>query len=539
MLAASIALGLLASPLKYRWFYLPTNLFRPEAADQAVELIHRAAKVGYNGVLYSDSKLESLSTFPDFYQKNVNRLLDAARTEKMDVIPCVLSVGYADGILAQNPSLVESLPCRHVALTVHEGLLEPDPAELYPNGDFAVTNGNAVSGALYQDGPGKTSFVDRTVTHSGEPSLRLENPGSGAETSGNCRLVRKLALQPFHQYRLSVWIKTDAFKSAGDVRAVALDPKGNSLSFQDLGVQQTQDWTQHFIVFNGLDNTDVNLYIGVWGGTKGKLWLSEISLRDAGVLNIDRRPACPVKVVDASGREVKLDLEDPQSGNIPWPGEFDFKHPFPSVKTSLKEGETVFADYYAAASTDSGKTSICLADPATAQLERKEIARVDDLLHPNGFMLCQDEMRIQGWCGACAGSGKTAGQLIADDIRRSTGFLKGKQAFVWSDMFDPFHNATDSYYLCKGSIKGSWNGLQPGTVVLNWNMGDKARQSLEFFAGKGFKQILAGYYDGPVDAIKPWMKLARATGSLEGVMYTTWQGNYKDLEAFAKAAWGS
>ena len=62
----------------------------------------------------------------------------------------------------------------------------------------------------------------------------------------------------------------------------------------------------------------------------------------------------------------------------------------------------------------------------------------------------------------------------------------------------------------------------------------KRAESLAHFAGRGHKQILAGYYDGPVDAITPWLADAERAGGLVGAMYTTWQGRYDDLDAFAK-----
>ena len=109
--------------------------------------------------------------------------------------------------------------------------------------------------------------------------------------------------------------------------------------------------------------------------------------------------------------------------------------------------------------------------------------------------------------------------------------------FVWSDMFDPYHNAVDDYYLAHGTLKGSWLGLDRDTIIVNWNSG-AAEKSLDFFAKRGHKQILAGYYDAPVANITAWMKQARASGSLAGVMFTTWVGNYTDLEEFARVAWG-
>ena len=105
-------------------------------------------------------------------------------------------------------------------------------------------------------------------------------------------------------------------------------------------------------------------------------------------------------------------------------------------------------------------------------------------------------------------------------------------------MFDPHHNAVDGpYYLVNGSWKGSWEGLEPGMTILNWNT-EKADDSLAFFEKLGCPQILAGYYDGDPKSIVPWLKKAKGLKTLRGVMYTTWVNKYDDLEAFAKAAWG-
>ena len=61
----------------------------------------------------------------------------------------------------------------------------------------------------------------------------------------------------------------------------------------------------------------------------------------------------------------------------------------------------------------------------------------------------------------------------------------------------------------------------------------KQLDSLKHFAALGNRQILAGYYDGPVPAIAPWLKDAEAVPGVVGVMYTTWQQKYGDLEPFA------
>jgi hypothetical protein len=552
MLALAAAFVLGPSQFKYRWVYIPTNLFVKEQVEKTIALIHRAGKAGYNGVAFTDSKLESLDTYPDFYRKSMRQVLDAAKAEHMEFVPFVLSVGWADAMLHQNPSLIESMPCRQVPFVARSGklVLDKNPLTKFENGDFESAKGDTFAGFAFQDGPGKTSFADHEVVHSGNASLRIEDPGLLTETQGNCRVMQKVTLDPWHQYRLSVWVKSQDFDRAGDVRAIVLDSTGKSLSYGDIGVQATQDWTHASVVFNSQNNSTANVYLGVWGGNKGKLWFDDAKLEDVGLLNVTRRAGCPLTIKSQTGMsysEVRdvAPIADPKFGNVPWVGEFEFAHDPPEVSlssnTRIRDGQRVLMDYYCAASTDSGKTALCLSDPASIALMKAVIKNVDELIHPDGFFLSHDEIRIMNWDEACTKRGLTPGELLADNVRNASKWIQevhpAAQTFIWSDMFDPSHNAVESYYLCNGPLLKSWEGLQKGTVVVNWNSG-KPQASLSFFAKRGFNQILAGYYDAPVDGIKDWLKVAQSVEGVQGVMYTTWAGNYNDLEAFAKAAWG-
>jgi len=109
-------------------------------------------------------------------------------------------------------------------------------------------------------------------------------------------------------------------------------------------------------------------------------------------------------------------------------------------------------------------------------------------------------------------------------------------------MFDPHHNAckTGCYYLVKGDGPwyGSWKGLDREMTVVNWNHGEAAK-SLPFFAGRGQQQVLAGFYDGDPKSIAGWLKQGEGLPGVNGAMYTTWQNDFRHLEAFARAAWGA
>ena len=96
-----------------------------------------------------------------------------------------------------------------------------------------------------------------------------------------------------------------------------------------------------------------------------------------------------------------------------------------------------------------------------------------------------DEIRILNWDKASMDRQLDAGQILADNVKQCTEILgqinpQGK-IYVWSDMFDPTHNAHDNYYLVRGNLAGSWEGLDPKVIIVNWNEG-KAAESLKFFA---------------------------------------------------------
>jgi aspartyl-tRNA(Asn)/glutamyl-tRNA(Gln) amidotransferase subunit A len=50
--------------------------------------------------------------------------------------------------------------------------------------------------------------------------------------------------------------------------------------------------------------------------------------------------------------------------------------------------------------------------------------------------------------------------MLADNVRFCRGLLRPDTAYVWNDMFDPFHNAVKGpYYLVNGPWTDAWEGL--------------------------------------------------------------------------------
>ena len=539
-------------PLARRWVYLQLNLQVEANVVKAESIMRRAKAAGYNGIVLADYKLNILDRVPDHYFRHAAEVKRLANELELELIPTVASFGYSDGILAHDPNLAEGIPVKEAPFIVRGGtaVLASKLTNALPGGSFEDHKGHATSGWNFQDGPGKASFVDSEVKHAGRNSLRFEDLGSTAAPSGNGRVSRAVKVEPWRQYHASVWIKTDNFDTASAVRLFAIGADGRTLSHSNLGVKRTQDWTQHHIIFNSLANEQVRLYCGAWGGRQGKLWLDDVQLEETALVNLLRRPACPLVVAGGDGQVYEegrdfAELRDPKMGMVPWPGGYEVYHEPPVLKilpkSRIKEGQELKLSFSHTVTIYDNQVTCCLADPAVFQVIRDQVRRVQKLLEPKTFFLSHDEIRLANWCGACNRQGRTAGELLAENVRNCVNIIRevNPQArlCIWSDMFDPHHNAHDDFYLVNGDLAGSWEGLPREMTIINWNSG-KAKESLPFFGRRGHNQVLAGYYDSSPARITNWLQAGGEAARINGVMYTTWKSNFDDLEEFARHAWG-
>lgn len=555
-IAFSLAIALAASadePRHHRWLYLMTNLQVNENVPKAEELLRRAAKAGYNGVALADYKLNILDRVPDHYFKNAGQFKATADELGIAVIPAVAPFGYSEGILAHDPNLAEGLPARDVPLRVvgDHAELNPTLGDALPGGSFEKHNGDAFTGWDFQDEPGKMSFADTAVHHGGQSSLRFDDPAKNNPQSGNARVSKLVKVHPWGQYHASIWIKAQGFETAHDVHAFALDKSGRKLSHSNLGVKPDQDWTEHHIVFNSLDNDEVRFYVGAWTARSGKLWLDDAKLEETAFVNLLRRPGCPLKIAGENGTvytEGKdfVALRDTRMGTTPWPGSFDVYHEPPKLAiprgSRIKPGDKLKASYFHAVTIYDNQVPCSLAEPKVFEVLRDQVTRVEELFHPKIYLLSHDEIRVANWTDDELKPGRSAGELLAENVRRCVEVVRrinpSARLCFWSDMFDPHHNAVKNFYLVNGDLAGSCEGLPKDAIILNWNSA-KPRESLPFFANHGHEQVLAGYYDGRADSIRSWLAAGEGMPKIEGAMYTTWQHNFTQLEAFAGFAWGS
>ena len=134
---ATSALESHAAPLEHRWVYLATNLLVDKNVEDALALLDRAAKAGYNGVVLTDSKFMRWDQLPERYVQNVRRVRQACRDHKLACIACVCPIGYANDLLCRDPNLAEGLPVVDAPFVAKGGRLVPaDDSARLVNGGF-------------------------------------------------------------------------------------------------------------------------------------------------------------------------------------------------------------------------------------------------------------------------------------------------------------------------------------------------------------------------------------------------------------------
>lgn len=536
-----------------RWFYSATNLQVDSAADDLIALTRRAAGAGYNGLMLADYKLNVLDRVPDRYFANARRLRDAAEAAGVEIIPAVFPIGYSSGLLAHDPNLAEGMPVEAAPFVVRgeEARLVPPTAPLYRNGGMEEARGDRLDGNAFQDDPGAGSFVDESAMHAGRRSLRLEAEGG----SPNRRVMQTIAVEPRRAYRFSAWVKAEGLRPASCFRLLVLGAGegGRALTFFEGGVEATQDWRRVEVVFNSLDQSRVNAYVGLWGPSSGKVWVDDVSIEPMGLTNVLRREGCPLVVTSDDGKTTYQEgrdfepVADPKLGREPWDGEFSFAHDGPPIRPTpaggIREGQALRVSWYHPIAVHGSQVMCCPSDPKVAALLRDQARRVNDLFRPKTFFMSHDEIRCLNWDRSCLDRKLTPGEILAENVKQCAAILDevapGCEIAVWSDMFDPAHNAVAGpYYLVNGTLEGSWLGLPPRATIANWNSG-KAVESLAFFADRGHRQILAGYYDvDDLSGFTAWDEAARGVRGVDGFMYTTWERKYRLLEDYGRAMAG-
>jgi len=394
------------------------------------------------------------------------------------------------------------------------------------------------------------------VVKDGNASIRFEN--IPANPHGNARVIHKLNVVKYQQYRLRFWVKMENLSGRfntilrkADMSRILqkqpyAEPTEQSSYFHQFLRNKTADWCEQTVVFNSLNSEQVNIYIGVGEGTQGKFWLNNVRIDCVPTLNILRRKSLPIKIASADmfyeeGRDFQR-IVDPHLGQEPWRGAYGVYHQAPQIELTadsrIKDGQGVNLSCYHALTMPGAEINCSMIEEKVYDIHADEVKHARDVLNPDGYLVNYCEMRTGGWEPNEMAQFKTSGELFAYSIRRCFDIISkndgGKPVYVWDDMFNPHRNAKENYYMVNNTIEGSWEGLDRNIIILTWH---PKGNGVRFFSERAHKQVISGNtYENVEGDYAIWME---QIGDAEGVIGTCFypQTGWSDLEKYAHIWW--
>jgi hypothetical protein len=521
-----------------RWVYVSRSLRRDSDVAEIKAIIKTASQSGLNGMVLA-AGLDRLDGQSPEYLKRLEQVRQVCKQSEFEIIPTIFSVGYGGSILAEDKNLAAGLPVEDALFIVQDnkGRFVPGSEAKIVNGGFENYQGGRMTGFAFHDRPGEVSFVDTEVFKAGKASLRFEN--FGRYEYGHARVMQEVTVRPHRCYRLSCQVKTESLAPEGAFRMTILGPDGRDLAPWEPAVPSTTDWRPVVMGFNSLNYDKVRVYVGAWDGESGRFWLDELAVEEVGLLNVLRRPGTPVTVrnektgtIYTENRDFAL-ITDPKL-------DFRFDHDLPEIEippgSKIKDGQRLRVSYYHGIAINRGQVTVCMSEPAVYDIWRKQAALLHHYLSPRRYLLSMDEIRAGGACKACKGRNLTMAQILGECVTEQVRIIRevnpAAEILIWSDMFDPNHNAHGDYYLVDGDFTGSWNYIPKDLVIVCWYY-QKRAESLAFFSSLGFRTLAGAYYDGDtLENPTGWLDALESTPGASGIMYTTWQNKYELLAPF-------
>ena len=543
-----------------RWVYVSRSFKSDKDVEDVREIARTAAGHGLTGIALNGMDGISLGS-PEFLAR-ITKVKEIADANHLEIIPTGFGTGYGGAVLDYDKNLAEGLPVKDALFVAKGGTAQfvaDSPAKLV-NGSFEKYQGNRFSGFTLQDEPGKKTFVDTTVSHSGNASLRIENfaektTETPADTGaappdvaglknparvGVARVAQEIRVKPNRCYRVSAWVKTEDVDPASLFSIKSYTPDGRDLSpFEPPAPSPTSGWRKVTTAFNSWYADRIELTIGVFEGVKGKVWVDDVEVEEVGLMNVIRRDGAPLTFRDEATGTVYKEGRDYAPVSDPHL-DFYWTHAMPTIQLlpggRIHDGARLRVSYYHSITIYNDQISIC---PSTAKLRefwKQQFPLIEKYLAPKRYFLGVDEERASNRDISCLRRKKAAAAILGDTTQWLYDQIHAvnpkAQVLVWSDMYDPSHNSVRRYFQVNGSLENTWKYLPKEMGIMCWYF-EHRQQSLNFFSSRGFKTFAAAYYD--TDDLKNpegWLEALDTTSGATGIMYTTWDNKYKLLAPF-------
>jgi len=477
-----------------RWVYVSSSLANDSDTDAVLRIVETAAAHGLNGMVLAGTADRMDLERPEFFNR-LRRVKELCDRKGVEIIPTGFNVGYGGALLAHERNLAEGLP---------------------------------VKGALFVADHAKAVFQPESAP------VRVEKAGPVP------RFEKEIAVKPYRSYRVSVRARGEgvAPDATLEIRADTTDRRRNFCWFER-AMPKDAEWHEYTAGFNSSSADRLLFNISIEDGLPGKLSIADLQIAEVGLVNVVRRQGTPLRVRGEKNGTDYQEGRDFAAVNDPKLN-FRFDHESPSLTllagTRITLGERLRVDYYHGTTVYRDQVGACISEPKVMEIWSRQFPLLEKYLAPKTYLLALDEIRMGGTCETCRKRGISMAKMLGEYATKLSDLAHasspGAEIFVWSDMFDPNHNAHGDYYLVDGDYTGSWQYLPKGMQLACWYY-EKRDASLDFFSRMGRSTLAAAYYDAE-DLSNPrgWLESLNRTPGAVGIMYTTWNNKYKLLADF-------
>ncbi len=519
--------------MENRWFFCFGYGRNRQDVDEIKSLIRTAADHGLNGMVLSSFGFDGITRWPQEDFALLAEIDALCKETGVELIPTGFSVGYGGGAMGHDRSFSAALPVS-IALQAFGGKAVPAAGgNLLVNGDLEQHEGGRFAGFDFHDQPGEISFPDTATASTGTTSVRFEN--LAANEHGHGRIMQKVAVEPGRSYRFTLKIRTQDLVPVSGIQALVL-ADGSTVANVHPGLEPTQDWTEVTVDFITVDETEVNVYAGIWGGKSGTFWLDDLQVREYCMpADVVRREGTPLELRSLDREAIfaeGVDFERIENRR-------DLDAITLTPGTSINEGERLLLACYKTPFVGHSwgrQISLCMSNPTLYDYWDAQARRIHEALGNKRVLLAMDEIRNGGGCLSCRSRGISMAEVLGDCITKQRAIFKAIdpeiEVLIWSDMLDPNHNARDNYYRVVGDFTGSWQHVPKDLTIMCWRK-DMKEKSLAFFSGEGFPTMGACYYDtGDLVNSREWLEVLGRTPDASGIMFTSWQRGYELLSPY-------
>ena len=508
------------------------------------KLIDQAQGLGLNGMVWKCG-VEDIASDYDERITFLQQVKSYAEERGIEIIPTFWFVGV-NAFLQQDASLVEGKFIEKAPIKL-DGATGGDSAVVSENFEGNWTN--VPTGWSKTDPSAELgNYVAKDAGASGGSSVRVTLPTS-VKSDGITRVFTGLE-DGYYYVTCKVKIKTVQNSDYAEMTVLDADHQENR-SYADYkrGNDNYVDnqWGEMTSEVIRVSSGKLAIQLS-GGGAKGeKMWFDDVEIHLANQNEVFLpipRDGTPIKVYQKTSSGGYEEIPQKTNGKTNWKLPDGYKESFEfgydettdaygfyaeiggeklhSVQLEIPTGSqilknnlsTIYVDYYAPKSNQyaASRYSACLSEEKLYDLMAQSAVRIQNTLQPKTWFIAFDEVTIGATCETCRETGLTAAQIFGKSVSRQYDIIKSvdpdAEIVVWSDMFDPSHNATEEPYQdVAGSLKDVAKYIPNDLIIACWYdstdpaemtvevVKEHAVATLEYFSDLGFRTISSCYYD--------------------------------------------